>query len=734
MNSSPDRVSERHNSFLLGLKNSSPASFPQDSTKKSQVRNYLWLNKSVQCMQGVGPKTTALLKRVSIHTIGDLLYHFPRRYLDPAHLCPISEVKINQDAVVLGVVKRVSKQRTRRGMKLVQVSIYDGSGYMWGTWFNQDWLAGYFKEGMLVSFRGKAIYKYGKWQMQNPLYDIIQDGDHPDKDIFRTRKIVPVYPGTEKLPSWRISNLIRNALKSYSNIPDSLPTGLRVKLNLLPYPLVLREIHFPTNEKLKKQARKRLLFEELFLMQVGLVMRKSRLEKQAQGIKHQTEGELIEEFSGSLPFELTVDQKKVIDEIKADLSRPHPMNRLLQGEVGSGKTAVALASLVMAVQGDWQGAIMAPTEVLAEQHYRRVKELLGNLKLRVALLTGAQMGEKKKRLHDEISQGKIDIVIGTHALIQEEVSFSRLGLVVIDEQHRFGVHQRVILKKKGYLPDVLIMTATPIPRTLSLTLYGDLDISVIKKLPLDRKLAEHVETYVCDRRHREWAYNKIREEVGKGRQAFVICPLIEQSDKLEVKAVLEEADHLEKEIFPDLKVGLIHGRLKSSEKDAVMKKFREGDLDILISTTVVEVGIDVPNASVILVEDADRFGLSQLHQLRGRIGRGEHKSYCIFFADPTTEEGKARMEAIKRIRNGFKLAEADLEIRGEGQLFGTRQSGLPDLRLAKLTRDVEVLQKARKEAFLLVEKDPLLREPQNQLLLQEVKKKFAHNLDWLFQA
>lgn len=734
MDSSPDRVSNRHNSFLLGSSDSSSTPLSQNSTKKVQFKNYLWLNNSVQYVKGVGPKTAALLKRLGIHTVEDLLYHFPRRYLDPAHLCPISEVKINQDAVVVGIVKKVSKQRTRRGMKLVQVSIYDGSGYIWGTWFNQEWLARYFKEGMLVSFRGKAVYKYRKWQMQNPLYDIVRDSSEPDKDIFRTRKIVPIYPGTKELPSWRISNLVRSVLEFDRDIPDGLPAQLRARLGLLPRLLALREIHLPTSEKLKNQARKRLLFEELFLMQVGLVMRKRRLERQARGVSHQTEGELIERFLQSLPFELTADQKKVISEIKADLSRPHPMNRLLQGEVGSGKTVVALASLVMATQDSYQGAIMAPTEVLAEQHYRRVKELLGDLKLRVAILTGGGTGEKKKKLLEEIRQGEIDIVVGTHALIQKEVSFARLGLVVVDEQHRFGVHQRMTLKEKGYFPDVLIMTATPIPRTLSLTLYGDLDISVIRELPQDRKLAEHVETYVCDRKHRPWAYEKVREEVKKGRQAFVICPLVEQSDKLEVKAVLEEADRLEREVFPDLRVEFIHGRLKSSEKDVVMRKFREGNLDILIATTVIEVGIDVPNASVILIEDADRFGLSQLHQLRGRIGRGKYKSCCILFADPTTEEGEARIEAIKRIKDGFKLAEADLEIRGEGQLFGTRQSGLPDLKLAKLTRDIEVLQEAREEAFLLVEKDPLLKEPQNQPLLKEVKKKFANSLDWLFQA
>jgi ATP-dependent DNA helicase RecG len=625
----------------------------------------------------------------------------------------------------------ITKTASRKGIRIVSVGIFDGTGYLFGIWFNQDYMATRFKEGMRVAFSGRVNYRFYRLQIENPLYDVLTE---EDSESIHTGRIVPIHPATKKVTPNMLRRMIKNALEFVIKIEDPIPTFILSKYNLLPRDLAFRQIHFPKNESLANRARERFIFEELFLMQTGLAMRKKRITGYLKGVKHKAEGRLTKLFLENLAFELTSDQKKAVNEILKDMSSPKPMNRLLQGEVGSGKTVVSVIAMLAAIQSGYQAAIMAPTEVLASQHYQKIKRMCKPVPISIALLTGSLSAKEKKELQRRIRGDKVNMVIGTHAVIQEEVEFARLGLVVIDEQHRFGVRQRILLKEKGFYPDVLIMTATPIPRTLSLTLYGDLDVSIMKELPGGRRIREHIETIICDQRHRNWAYNKVKEEVAKGRQAYIVCPLIEESDKLAVKAVMEEAERLKSQVFPDLKVGIIHGRLKPEEKDKMMMAFTQGLLDILISTTVIEVGIDIPNASVMLVEDAERFGLAQLHQLRGRIGRGRHKSYFILFADPKTEEGKRRMAAIRDIKDGFLLAEADLEIRGEGQLFGTRQSGLPDLKIAKLTRDMEVLLKARKEAFELIDRDPQLKEAENTLLLEEIKLRFAPNLKWLFQA
>ncbi|MCL5291080.1 MAG: ATP-dependent DNA helicase RecG [Actinobacteria bacterium] len=700
------------------------------STTQNQALNRR-LDAPVASVKFVGPRVASALSGLGIESVGDLVNHYPHRYIDLGTKKRISDMRIGERATVVGSVRAIESRKARNRMWIVSVGIYDGTGYLYGVWFNQKYMENRFKKESRVAFSGRINYRYGRLQMENPLFDVIEDDASTG---VHTGRIIPVHPATQSLSPMMLRRIIKNALDYVGLVADPLPADLLARQGYIDKMHALGEIHFPTTMEMQGKARARLLFEELFLMQVGLAVRKLRIERETKGVAHRIDGELYRRFIVSLPFELTADQNAVISEIREDMAMPKPMNRLVQGEVGSGKTVVAVAALVIAVQGGYQGTMMAPTEVLAEQHYRKVKEMLEPLGIEVRLLTGSQSLKEKEKTEEDIGEGRVDIVVGTHAIIQEAVSFNRLGLAVIDEQHRFGVRQRIDLKEKGYHPDALIMSATPIPRTLSLTLYGDLDVSIIRELPGGKRIGEHVETVVCDKTHRDWAYGKIREEIREGRQAFIVCPLIEESDKLEVKSVMEEAERLSHAVFPDLRVGLIHGRLKASEKEEVMRAFRDRELDVLIATTVIEVGIDIPNATVILVEDADRFGLSQLHQLRGRIGRGEHKSYCILFADPTTEEGGERMKAIETIKDGFTLAEADLAIRGEGELFGTRQSGLPDLKLAKLVRDIEVLALARREAFQIVKSDPHLERPEHDLLLKEIKRKFADNLDWLFQA
>lgn len=679
---------------------------------------------------------------MGIFVVEDLLYHFPHRYLNTAKVLSISNVKVGEEVTVVGEVKIVRKTVGKSGIRVINVGIFDGTEYLYGVWFNQDFIADRLKDGMVVAFSGKTSFRYGQLQIENPLYEVIDEDTRLGEDTVHTSRIIPFHPASQYLTTARLRRIIKNMLDTSPVLSDSLPSFILAKYNFLDRYSALKEIHFPTSERYCEEARRRLLYEELFLMQVGLAFRKKQFKNQTTGIAHQIEGPLIDEFYCSLPFALTNSQKKTISEILKDMASPLPMNRLLQGEVGSGKTVVALASLLVAVQGGYQAAMMAPTEILAEQHFKKITHLLESLfvsheripSVRIALLKGSLTEKEKKVLQEEISKGKVDIVIGTHAIIQKDVVFSKLGLVIVDEQHRFGVQQRVALKEKGTFSDVLVMTATPIPRTLSLTLYGDLDISIINELPGGRNLSEHVETTVLDKTHRNFANEKIRSEVRQGRQAYIICPLIEESDKLEVKAVMAEIERLENEVFPDLRVGFIHSKLKTEEKETIMESFVRRELDVLISTTVVEVGVDVPNATVMLIEDAERFGLSQLHQLRGRIGRGQHKGYCFLFADPTTDEGRQRMEAIVNTHDGFKLAELDLEIRGEGQIFGVRQSGLPDLKLAKITRDINILLQARDDAFELIEKDPALKLSENRPLFQAVRRKFASNLDWLFYA
>ena len=692
------------------------------------VANLARLAAPVASLQGVGPSSVSKLSGLGIETIGELLYHFPRRYLDRSTVVQIGQVMTGQNVTVVGLVREVDSRPTRRGRSILVVTIFDGTGYLSGVWFNQEYRKEQLKEGVEVAFSGRVRFEYNRLQIVNPDYDILGRPDAGSKtgESIHTGRIIPLYPGTAGMTSVMLRRLISRALVVLGETADPLPEPVRRKFDLAPLGDSLREIHFPRDQESLKKALARAVFDEIFIMQVGLALRKKRHETESKGISHAPPGGLVQTFLESLPFKLTGAQHRSWLEIAEDMGRSYRMNRLLQGEVGSGKTVVAVLALLLTVESGYQGAIMAPTEVLAYQHYTRITGMLEGLPLRVELLTG---GPGRDAL-DDIAAGTVDIVIGTHALIQEVVGFKRLGLAIIDEQHRFGVVQRFLLEKKGESPDVLHMSATPIPRTLSLTLYGDLDVSVIDELPAGRK---RVQTVVADKSRRKDAFKIVETEVARGRQVFVICPLVEESEKLEGRAAEEEAKRLSR-VFRGYRIGLLHGQMKSEEKRQVMEQFDAGAIDILIATIVVEVGVDVPNATVMIIENADRFGLAQLHQLRGRIGRGNEKAIAVLFADPSTDEARARMEAIQEYEDGFSLAEADLRIRGEGSLFGTRQSGLPDLKLARLSRNFELIKRAREEAFRIVDNDPTLSEAGNLLLRWETNRRFGGSLEWLFHA
>ncbi|MDD5448129.1 MAG: ATP-dependent DNA helicase RecG [Actinomycetota bacterium] len=682
------------------------------------------LGAPVTSLWGVGTAYAAKLSSVGIETIADLLFYFPRKYLDRSNVVHIGEVKVGEEVTVIGRVSKVESRRTKTHKSILTVTIFDETGYLDGVWFNQDYLKEKFREGMEVAFSGKVEARYGGPQIINPSFDITSEGR--ESDPLHTQIIVPIYPLTSGITSAGLRKNVKRALAVVKDVEDPLPEGIRERFKLMPFAQSLRQIHFPDSPSSLKKALYRARFEEVFVLEVGLALMKKKHEMSSKGITHSPPGKLISRFLESLPFELTKSQRRVWEEISADMQRGVAMNRLLQGEVGSGKTVVAVMALLLAVEGGYQGAIMAPTEVLAQQHFRRVSEMLSGMPVRVELVTGGTPRE----ILDEIKHGEVEIVIGTHALIQRNVHFKKLGVAVVDEQHRFGVSQRVELGSKGVSPDMLYMSATPIPRTLALTLYGNLDMSVISELPPGRK---GVVTVVADEGEREGVLAMVAREIREGKQAFVICPLIEESEKLEAAAAKEEADKL-KAIFPNFSIGLLHGQMKSEQKAEVMKGFEAGEIDILISTVVVEVGVDIPNASVMIVENADRFGLAGLHQLRGRIGRGKERGIFVLFSNPTTDEAKARMEAIKRYSDGFSLAEADLRIRGEGSIFGTRQSGMPDLKLTRVPRSFDLIKVAREAAFTLVDDDPFLSRKEHEGLREEVSRRFGESLSWLFRT
>jgi len=669
------------------------------------------LTTPLQYLKGVGPRRAADLENAGLHTVEDLLYRFPTRYEDRSRLQPISTLKPGQTVSIAGRVLVCGLRSTRRpGFKIFEAAVDDGSGSLRAVWLNQPFLQTIFARGQHVVLYGPVEMRGSvSLQLTNPQYEIIDD---EDGETIHTGRIVPVYERTGTITPKMQRRLVYEALQRLPpELPDPLPEALRVRLGMPSRHAALLAAHFPPAEapigalnQFATPAQQRLIFEEAFLFQMGVLARRQTAAVETKPGVVRVDDRIRAAARAVLPFKLTNGQKQALKEIVDDLQQPQPMNRLLQGDVGAGKTIVALLAALVAMENGLQAAFMAPTEILAEQHFMNIARLLQASRFRVALLTGSTGGAARRTQLAEIASGAIHLIVGTHALVQEDVNFKQLGLVVIDEQHRFGVLQRATLRAKGLHPDVLVMTATPIPRTLALTVYGDLDVSMIRELPAGR-LA--VKTLAKPESRRDEIYALVREQLAAGRQAYVIYPLVEESEKIDVKAATQMADTLAQDVFPEYRVGLLHGRLKTDAKDRVMKAFAAGELDILVSTTVVEVGVDIPNAGIMLVEHAERFGLSQLHQLRGRVGRDRHQSYCfLLYQSPLSDEARERLKAMTETTDGFEIAERDLRLRGPGDFFGTRQAGIPTFRLIDLVRDREVLEAARREAAKWFEKAP----------------------------
>jgi ATP-dependent DNA helicase RecG len=689
------------------------------------------LDSPVTAAKGISTALASKFGKLGVQTIRDLLYFFPRRHIDYSRLKTISELTEGAEQTIAANVWQAQETKPG-GRRSTEAIVGDETGNIRVVWFNQPYLACKLTTNARVILSGRVGLFKGRLVFQSPEWELMEG-----QESIHTGRLVPVYPLTQGLRPRQVRKIMKDLVDTWAGqVTDFLPSNLRERLDLLELPVAINQAHYPDDETFRDKSRVRLAFDELFLLQLGVMDRKREWQQSRPGSPMDTDSPIVDDFIKSLPFTLTGAQQRVLDEVMKDLAKAQPMSRLLQGEVGSGKTVIATAALLATVASGFQGAFMAPTEILAEQHFTTVCQLLARMgterddsyvksyegiigrPLTVAILIGDINQSGKKELRKWVQRGEIDIVIGTHALVQKGVEYHKLGLAVVDEQHRFGVEQRTALREKGFNPHMLVMTATPIPRTLALTLYGDLDLSVIDELPPGRQV---VKTRWLKPEQRNSAYAFVRKQVGEGRQAFVICPLIEESEAITAQAAVVEYERLSRQVFPDLRLGLLHGRLSPSEKDAVMESFRAGNLDILVSTTVIEVGIDVPNATVMLVESAERFGLSQLHQLRGRVGRGTAQSYCMLLSESPSEVGRERLDIIEKTQNGFELAEADLKLRGPGEFFGTRQSGMPDLRMARIS-DVALLELARNEAIRLFEVDPGLKKREHRLLADEVTR------------
>ena len=678
------------------------------------------LNQNVQYIKGVGPNNLTLLQKLGINTLGDLITFFPRNYEDRSKPKKIYELVDGEEALIDVVcASQMNETRFARNKVMLKMLVRDDTGDCVLTWFNQTYLKNKFKVGERYQFYGKVNIKYGRIEMARPVFD--KEGLNKN-----TGKIIPIYPLTYKLSQNKLRSIIENGLKlTLGKLDETIPDYILKEYNLEDINTATRQIHFPSNFDEYSRARRRFVFEELLTVQLALLSLKSRYDKETDGIQFDKNVKMSDVIN-SLPFRLTRAQLKVLEEIDNDMENNKPMNRLLQGDVGSGKTIVSIISAYKAAKSGYQSAIMAPTAILAEQHMQEFSKVLEKFGIKCELLLGGMRAKKRREVLEQLKNGEIDVLIGTHALIVDDVEFKKLGLVVTDEQHRFGVRQRANIVSKGLNPDVLVMTATPIPRTLALILYGDLDISIIDELPPNRK---KIETYPVTKNYERRVEEFIRANVAKGRQAYIVCPLVEDNEEFEnYKSVVELAEKYQNDVFPEYQVAYLHGKMKQKEKDDIMQRFKEGEIQILVSTTVIEVGVNVPNANIMVVQNAEHFGLAQLHQLRGRVGRGEYQSYCILIYEGNSRTTRERMKIMKDTDNGFIVAEKDLELRGSGEFFGTRQHGLPEFKIANLFEDVSVLKDVQNLSAKIERTDPKLEREENKRLSKLVEEKFENRI------
>ena len=677
------------------------------------------LKQDVKYVKGVGPNRVKLLNKLNIYTLKDLITYYPRNYEDRSVITKLSNVKDGEKYTIeVTALTDVNVRYINRNRSFQKLLVKDETDNCIITWFNQPYVKDNIKRGEKYRFYGKITKKNGVIEMNSPTYDSISNTKN-------TGKIIPIYPLTNSLKQNNLRKIIENGIKLVENkLPETLPSNYLEKYNLLDINTATKEIHFPETFSDFQNARKRLVFDELLSMQLGLLALRSENESEIKGIKYSKEVEMSDVIN-NLPFKLTKAQLRVLEDINKDMENEKPMNRLLQGDVGSGKTIVSMVSAYKAVKSGYQVAVLAPTMILAKQHLQNFKNILEQYGIVCEALVGGMTAKMKKELLEKVASGEVNILIGTHAILEENVVFKNLGFVVTDEQHRFGVKQRAKIVSKGNNPDVLVMTATPIPRTLALILYGDLDISIIDELPPNRK---KVETYAVSKRYEERVNEFVKKEVRNGRQAYIVCPLVEEGEDestANLKAVTELYEKYKNDIFKDFKVEYLHGKMKSKEKDEIMNRFKAGEIQILISTTVIEVGVDVPNASIMVIENAERFGLAQLHQLRGRVGRGEYASYCILKYNGGNDIVRQRMEIMTKTDNGFTIAEKDLQLRGSGEFFGTKQHGIPEFKIANLFQDMEELKEVQALAIEIIEKDPKLEKEENKPLKLLVRENFT---------
>lgn len=671
------------------------------------------MDERLTTIKGIGPGREKQLHKLGITNVTSLLTYFPRSYEDRRTIYRIGELKSGMTGGVVGNVIAVQEKRPRSRLSILEVVIADGTGPLKIVLFNQGYKKNFYKKGQRLYAYGKAEFQYGSMQMNTPQIENLGDGGEPD------RGIVPIYALADGVSQFVVRSSVRNWFAANHELQEILPVEVREAHQYMSRYDAFKMMHFPDSSERYEEARHQLAYEELFVMQSGLALLRNK-EQCHKGPKMGPNGDLMAQCIENLPFSLTGDQQRALEDIRIDMEDERPMQRLLQGDVGSGKTVVATLSLLKAIENGYQGALMAPTEILAAQHYEGIADVCGDLGITIELLTGSTTKKEKERIYEGLVDGSINMIIGTHALIQEGVNFHNLGLVIIDEQHRFGVEQRARLQQKGTYPHVLIMTATPIPRTMTLSVYGDLAVSLIKEMPPGRK---PVKTYAVDSSYKERLRTFFGKEMAEGRQVYVVCPLVEESEKLDLQAAEELYLELKEYFYKAYEVGLVHGRMKPSEKDEVMNAFHRGEISLLVSTTVIEVGVNVPNATIMCIEGAERFGLSQLHQLRGRVGRGSHQSYCILVSDSKNDVSQERLKLMEHTQDGFELAEQDLLLRGSGQLFGLAQSGLPDLRVANIIKDIEILVQARKDVLEFASQYGM--EKLESVMKEELEKRFG---------